>query len=71
MRNIQDFPGIKFGRHTISNVPYADDMVLIASSQEHLQKLRNIVLAESENVGLTLNVKKTETMLIKTFLRLS
>ena len=48
----------------ISNVRYADYIVLIASSQEHLQKLLSIVVTESENVGLKLNVKKTETMVI-------
>ena len=64
MRNIQDFPGIKIGGHMINHIRYADDIVLIASSQEHLQKLLNIVVTESENVGLTLKVKKFEAMII-------
>ena len=36
MLKIQDFPGIKIGGHMIYNIRYADDIVLIASSQEHL-----------------------------------
>ena len=48
----------------INNIRYAGDVVLIASSREHLQKLLNTVVTESENIGLTLNTKKTETMLI-------
>ena len=47
-----------------NNIRYADYIVLIASNQEHLQKLLTIVETESENVGLSLNVKKTETMVI-------
>ena len=53
MRNIGHFPGINVGGHMINNILYADYKVLIASSQEHIQKLLNIVVAESENVGLT------------------
>ena len=64
MRNIQDFPGIKIEGHMINDIRYADYTVMIASSQEHLQKLLNIVVTESENVELTLNVKKTQTMVI-------
>ena len=48
----------------INNGRHADDIVLTASSQEHLQKLLNNVVTESENVMLTLNAKKTETMVI-------
>ena len=48
----------------MKNLRYADDIALIASSHEHLQKLLNIVVTESENVGFTLNVKKTQTIVI-------
>ena len=64
MRNIADLPGIIVGGHMINNLRYADDIVLIANSQENLQILLNIVITESDNVGLTLNVKKTESMVI-------
>ena len=48
----------------INNIRYTDGIVLIASSQEQLQKLLSIVVTESENVGLTLNVNKPETTVI-------
>ena len=64
MRNIADLPGIKVGGHMINILCYVDDIVLTGNSQENLQILLNIVVTESEKVGLTFNVKKTETMVI-------
>ena len=42
----------------------ADDTVLIADSEENLQRLLDITIEKSEEMGLTLNVKKTECMVI-------
>ena len=64
MRNIQDFLGIIIGGHMSNNIRYAGDVILTASSQGHLQKLLNIVVTESNNLGPTLKVKKTEIMVI-------
>ena len=38
--------------------------VLIADSEENLQRLLDITIEKSEEMGLTLNVKKTECMVI-------
>ena len=54
--------GIKFAGRNISNLRYADDTTLMAESKEELKSLLMIVKAESENVGLKLNIKKTKTM---------
>ena len=64
LRSIQNMPGIKIGGHNINNLRYADDTVLMAENQEHLQDLLNRTVIESEQKGLSLNIKKTETMII-------
>ena len=43
---------------------YADDTVSLAESQEDLQRLLDVVVAESERKGLSINCKKTESMVI-------
>ncbi|ELT97647.1 hypothetical protein CAPTEDRAFT_208965 [Capitella teleta] len=57
LRELRGLPGIKVGGHNINNSRYADDTVLIASSEADLQHLLDIVDRESENVGLRLNTK--------------
>ena len=64
LRNLDDLNGIKVNGENINNIRYADDTALIAGSQEDLQKLLNTVVAESERMGLSLNVKKTECMVV-------
>ena len=48
------------------NVRYADDTVLIADSEENLKTILTTVTEESEKLGLQLNAKKTECMVIST-----
>ena len=64
LRNLETKPGIKVEDKNINNIRYADDTVLIAETNEALQSLINIVVRESERMGLSLNVKKTECMVI-------
>ena len=52
------------GGHIINNLRYADDTVLIARNETELQKLVDRVVTESNNKGLSLNIKKTEVMTI-------
>ena len=54
--------GIKIARRTINNLRYADDMTLMAESEEELQSLLMKVKGESEKVGLKLNIQKTKIM---------
>ena len=56
---------IKVGGHNITNLRYADDVVLIAGSMDELQNLVNRVKTESEKAGLLLNAKKTKVMKIQ------
>ena len=54
--------GIEVARRNISNLRYADDITLLAESEEELKSLLMKVKEESENVGLKLNMQKTKIM---------
>ena len=49
---------IKITRRNISNLRYADDITLMAESEEELKSLLMKVKAESEKVVLKLNIQK-------------
>ena len=48
--------GIKIARRNINNLRYADDTTLMAESEEELKSLFLKLKAESEKVGLKLNI---------------
>ena len=52
---------IKISRRNISNLRYADDITLMAESEELKSLLINLK-EESEKVGLELNIQKTKTI---------
>ena len=54
--------GIKIARGYINNLRYTDDTTLMAESKEELKSLLMKVKAESEKVGLKLNIQKTNIM---------
>ncbi|GFO02679.1 retrovirus-related pol polyprotein line-1 [Plakobranchus ocellatus] len=64
LRNLDGISGLKINGENLSNLRHADDTVLIAESGKQLQKLLDTVVLESERIGLSLNVKKTECMVI-------
>ena len=49
---------IKIARRNINNLRYADDITLMAESEEELKSLLMKVKEESEKVGLKLNIQK-------------
>ena len=51
---------VKIARRNINNLRYADDMTLMAESEEELKSLLMKVKKESETVGLKLNIQKTK-----------
>ena len=67
MRNaLEDFEGsISVGGRTVTNLRYADDVVLITGSLDELQNLVNRVKSESKKAGLFLNIEKTKVMKIQ------
>ena len=64
MRQIQELPGIKVGGQSIKNLRYADHTVLIATSENDLQALVDVVNRDSNKLGLSLNTRKTEVMTV-------
>ena len=54
--------GIKIAGRNINNLRYADDIILMAESEEELKSLLMRVKEESEKAGLKLNIEKPKTM---------
>ena len=54
--------GIKTASRNINNLRYADDITLMAESEEELKSLLMKVKEESETVGSKLNIQKTKIM---------
>ena len=54
--------GIKIAERNVNNLRYADDIPLMAESEEELNSLLMKVKRESEKAGLTLSIQKTKTM---------
>ena len=54
--------GIKIARRNINNLRYADDITLMAESEEELKSLLMKGIEESEKVSLKLNIQKTKIM---------
>ena len=51
--------GIKIARRNINNLRHADDITLMAESEEELKSLLK-VKQESEKAGLKINIQKTK-----------
>ena len=56
--------GIKIAGRNINNLRYADDITLMAKSEEELKSL--LMKEESEKVGLEFNIQKTKIMAFDT-----
>ena len=54
--------GFKMGGRRITNLRYADDIILIATSAEELQELLDRVNSACKEFNLTINVEKTKVM---------
>ena len=54
--------GVKTAKRNINNLRYADDITLMAESEEELKSLLMKVKEDSEKVGLKLNIQKTKIM---------
>ena len=66
MRNVhEDFEGtVEIGGRSISNLRYADDILLLGGSIEELRNIMNRVHEANSQVGLYLNTSKTNVMKI-------
>ena len=54
--------GIKSAGRNVNNLRYADDITLMAESEEELKSLLMKVKVESEKIDLKLNIQKTKIM---------
>ena len=54
--------GIKIAGRDINNIRYADDITLMAESEEELKSILMQVKEESEKAGLILNIQKMKIM---------
>ena len=54
--------GIKIAKININNLKYENDTTLLPESEEELKGFLRKVKAESEKVGLKLNIQKTKIM---------
>ena len=54
--------GIKIAGRNVNNLRYADDITLMAESEEELKSLLMKLKEESQKVGLKLNIQKTKIM---------
>ena len=54
--------GIKIAGRNINNLRYADDITLMAESEEELKSLLMKVKEESQKAGLKLNIHKMKIM---------
>ena len=54
--------GVKIAGRNINNLRYADDITLMAESEEELKSLLMKVKEESEKADLKLNIQKTKIM---------
>ena len=54
--------GVKIARRNINNLRYADDITLLAESEEELKSLLMKVKEEGEKAGLKLNIQKMKIL---------
>ena len=64
VREIEGMPGVVIGAVNINNLRYADDTGLLALSSGKLQDLINIVNEKGKEYGMSINIKKTEVMVV-------
>ncbi len=56
--------GVRFGDHTFSSLLFADDVVLLAPSDQDLRNALGRFAAEGEAAGMRINTSKSEAMVI-------
>ena len=62
MRSLEDKGGFRISGRVINNLRYAYDTVILVETEHELQHLMDIVVQESEQKGLFLNIAKSYTI---------
>jgi len=65
LKQLEEFEeGLQVNGRRINNIRYADDAVLLSSSEADLQMLLNVVQTSSEEFGLKLNINRTKAIVM-------
>ena len=59
MEKLREMNCVRLGRRNINNIKYADDMVLIAHSEEKLHNFTDRLQEQYTRIGLKKNIGKT------------
>ena len=62
---LEDEKGININGHNITNIRYADDTIILAESEQQLQRISDKLDATCEQYGMAMNAKKTKTMIVE------
>ena len=54
--------GINIARRNINNLRYADDITLMAESEEEMKSILMKVIEENDKTGLKLNIQNTKIL---------
>ena len=63
-RDFKELRGVCIGGRNVNNLRYADDTALLADNSHDLQILMDAAKEGSEEKGLSMNVRKTKTMVV-------
>ena len=61
---VMNYQTVLFGGENTNSLRYADDTALLAELESVLQSIVDEVREKSEENGLSMNVKKTKTMVV-------
>ena len=64
LHEIKHLPNIIVGGQNIGNLRYVDDTAIISSTLAGLQNTRYKLVSESKSRGSSINIKKTEYMIV-------
>ena len=62
---LEDGAGININGHNITNIRYADDTIIMAGSEQQLQRMIDKLYATCEQYGIAVNAKNTNTMIVE------
>ncbi len=63
LQALQDYPGVQVGANVhVSDLAYADDIVLLSSSYSEMQGLLEAVNRQAAAEGMRINVSKTKVL---------
>ena len=62
---LEDGKGININGENIVNIRFADDTIILAESEQQLQRMIDKRDATCEQYGMAMNAKKTKTMIVE------